>query len=106
MRQCGPGHITQNVWNHPHPAPRGDVRDRIPLSKQEGSRSQLGVQDGVMPPGLVFVPVEGVLLSSRSVVPEMHRLAGIGADPTRDEHEPRKQITARLLAVTGKKLTG
>src|SRR5882762_11973914 len=57
-----------------------------------------------MPACLVLIPIEGVLVPRRRVVPEMDRLAGVRSDPACDEHEPRKQLTARVRTIAGKKL--
>src|ERR1700678_2344830 len=59
-----------------------------------------------MPARLVLIAIERIILSRRREVLEMHRLTGVRSDSARDEHEPQKQLSARVPTMTGKKEAG
>ena len=87
-----------DVRDQPRPAPHVHVDDRVGVAEHVLLLGEPRVEDAEVALRLEGVAVDRVGHLLRRVVAEVHRLAGIRADAGRDEHHPRQQFAARLVA--------
>src|SRR5215212_2919595 len=86
--------VSEHEWRQTRPAPQRHVHDRIGLADHVAATGKMVVENAVMTLRLERIAVLGIFQLGRRVMPEMHGLARIGADPARDEHQPREQLGA------------
>ena len=104
--KLGPVFRAERVRNEPRPAPHRHVDDGVGVAEHVFLLGQARVENGVMALRLVHVAIDGVFDFFRRVIAEMHRLAGERPDAGGDEHQPRQQFAARLVAVGRQEFSG
>ena len=88
MGQTVPGFVAQHGGHQVRPSPSRHIDDRISVAENIAVVGQPAVENIEVALRLVPVAFDGVGHFFRRVALEMHRLAGIGTDTGRDEHQP------------------
>jgi hypothetical protein len=88
------------------PAPHIHIDDRVSVAEHVFLLGEPCVENAEVTLRLEGITVNRIFDLVRSKIAEVHRLAGIRADTGCHEHQPRQQLTARLVALRRQKLPG